>query len=184
MAWFVLTKGAPTRPSYDDLSSGQTQPTPLAVLSRLFQELTGTALKSSRKLVREQQGFDEIARGYCGNKEVGYAWDYLITIGDSAQPADETYVTYGLPSATLIWAVSYWKRGQSGYSTWTNRYLRARFDDDARDTVERVWTEMLGVAPVFVPASPEKEQEYEDFAQEREERLRVDLRPKRRTSRG
>ncbi len=179
MAWFVLTDGVPPEPSYDELLSGRDQPQPLSLLARLFQELTGTAMKRSRTLVHERGSYEEVARGYCGDRNAGYVWDYVAPVNDTSLPNDETYVTYGLPTATLIWAVAYRKRGQLGYATWTCSYLHARFVGDGRDIVERVWTEVCGVAPVFVPAQPQAAQAYEDFARRREERFRADLRPGR-----
>jgi len=179
MAWFVLADGVPREPSYDDLLAGRDQPQPNSLLKRLFRELTGTALSASKELVREKESYVETARGYCGNRNVGCVWTASIPVNDTSLPVDETYVTYGLPSATLVWSVAYRKRGQLGYATWTNNYLNARLDGDARDTMTRVWTEMFGVDPVFEPAPPEHEQAYENFARLKEEQLREDLRSAR-----
>jgi hypothetical protein len=179
MAWFVVTDGAPPEPSYDDLLAGRDQPQPHSFLKRLFKELTGTALSASKELVREKESYVETARGYSGNRKVGCAWSASIPVNDTSLPVDETYVTYGLPSATLIWSVAYRKRGQLGYATWTLNYLNARLDGDARDVMERVWTDTFGVSPVFEPAPPEHEQMYVNYAREHEEQFRADLRSTR-----
>lgn len=179
MAWFVLTDGVPPEPSYDDLLSGRDQPRPQAFLARLFKDLTGTALNRSRELVREKGSYEQTARGYTGSKTVGCAWSASIPVNDTSLPVDETYVTYGLPTVILIWSVAYWKRGQLGYAAWTCNYLRLRLVGDARDVVERVWTETFGVSPVFQPTPPEHEQAYEEVARRHEEQLRLDLRSTR-----
>lgn len=176
MAWFVLTGGAPQEPDYDELLSGKNQPQPHTFLKRLFQELAGVALKRSKELVREKESYEETARGYCGNPDVGYAWDSVMPVNDTSLPIDERYVTYGLSDVTVIWSVAYRKRGQLGYATWTSNGLSVRLDGHAQGVMERVWTEVFGISPVFVPAPPQDEQWYEDRARQREEQLRADLR--------
>jgi hypothetical protein len=175
MAWFVLTDGTPPEPSYDELSSGQDQPQPHSLLRRLFQELAGIALPRSKELIREKESYVETVRGYCGDPNVGYTWECLIPVNDTALPADETYITYGLPEATLIWSVAYRKRGQLGYATWTCSNLSVRLGGHARDVMERIWTEMFGLDPVFVPVPPEHEQNYEEFARKCAEKRRAEF---------
>jgi hypothetical protein len=176
MAWFVFTDGAPPEPSYDELLSGKDQPQPHMLLKRLFRELAGITLKKSKEVVREKESYVETAHGYCGDQNVGYLWESSIPVDDTSLPIDETYLTYGLPGAILIWSVAYRKRGQLGYATWTSVALTVRLDGPAPDTFERVWTEVFGVGPVFDPVPPQDEQKYEDFARQREEQLRSALR--------
>lgn len=171
MTWLVLRDGAPEQPSYDDLLAGRTQPGPHAFLRWLYGELAEVGLDAT-ELVRETSSFDEVVRGYCGSRAVGYAWRSERIIDDSAIPISETYVTYGLPGATLTWSVSLHKRGQLGHATWSNNSLAAQLDDPARTVLERLWAEVFGRPPVFVPAW----QWCEDLVGDTMAQLRADLR--------
>jgi len=174
MTWSILTEGAPPEPSYQELLSGGGQPQPHAFLTRLCQELTGTTI-ADRKLVHETETHVETVRGFCGDPNVGYAWDSCRHTDDTALPMLEEYTTYGLPGAALIWSVAYRKRGQLGYATWTSTGLAVRLDEHARAVVDRLWAEVFGTRPEFGPA-PRTDQEYENAVHQRWEQLRADLR--------
>src|SRR4051812_46862198 len=176
MPWFTLSDGTPPEPSYDDLLAGRNQPQPSALLTRLFQELAGTTLEPSTELGRTREvSYEETARGYCGDPDLGYVWEGVIPVNDTSLPITETYVTHGLPGASLVWSVAYRKQGQLGFATWTCNHLYAGLDDHARDIVERVWADTFGVDPVFDPVSPENEQGYEEFGRERADQFRAYL---------
>jgi hypothetical protein len=52
----------------------------------LFREITGTAVDTSKVLVREK-GIDvEIVQGYCGSPDVGYAWESAIPTYSPSDP--------------------------------------------------------------------------------------------------
>jgi hypothetical protein len=173
--WLTLTAGVPPEPSYDELLRGEGQPGPHAFLKRLFRELAGADLPFAELFREEQGGWLEVSRGYCGTPEIGYAWTSERDISDSSIPMSETYVTYGLPAATLLWSVSFRKRGQLGYATWQDVRLSADVTDHAAGVVERLWAETYGLRPTFVPEPPDAGPGFEDRVQQHLERFRADL---------
>lgn len=176
MTWWRLTGGVPPEPSYDELLAGRDQPGPHAFLRRLFRELAGADLPVVELFREVRAHWLEQARGYCGTPEVGYAWDSEHDVSDSSLPMSEEYVTYGLPDATLLWSVSFRKRGQLGYATWQSDGLAARLTDRTRAAVERLWADTYGLPPVLVPAPEDGGPARDDRVRLRLEQLRDDLR--------
>jgi hypothetical protein len=84
-------------------------------------------------------------------------------------------VTNGLPGATLIWSVAYFKRGQAGHATWGSTKPADLLGNNARDVVDRLWTEAFGLRPGFVPA-PKGDQRYDTFVQRRRDQMQADIR--------
>jgi hypothetical protein len=173
--WSTLTAGVPPEPSYDELLRGENQPGPHAFLKGLFRELVGMGLRVTELFREEQGGWLEVARGYCGTPAVGYAWTSERDTSDSSIPMSETYVTYGLPDATLLWSVSFRKRGQLGYATWQDLRLSADLGDHAVGVVDRLWAETYGLRPTFVPEPPDAGPGFEDRVRQHLERFRADL---------
>jgi hypothetical protein len=175
--WLTLTAGVPPEPSYDELLRGEGQPGPHEFLRALFRELANTGLGTVELFREEQGGWLELARGYCGTPEVGYAWDTRRDVSDSSIPLDENYVTYGLPDVTLLWSVSYRKRGQLGYASWQSGGLAVRLAGGTGEVLGRLWTRTFGPDhyPVFAPVPPEGGPWYEDRVRRHLERHRADL---------